>query len=80
MPPPGGEALAPEIGIDDFAKVDLRIAKIVDCAAVPGSDKLLRFLPANAPRCQQARILVAGEERDRILDAGRRRKIKACHK
>ncbi len=43
LPPPGGEALAPEIGIDDFARVDLRIARIVDCAAVEGSDKLLRL-------------------------------------
>lgn len=37
------EALAPEIKIDDFAKVDLRIAKIVNCEAVEGSDKLLRL-------------------------------------
>ena len=42
-PPPGGELLAAEIGIDDFAKVDLRIAKIVACEAVEGSDKLLRL-------------------------------------
>jgi methionyl-tRNA synthetase len=42
-PPPGGEALAAEIKIDDFAKVDLRIAKIVDCGHVEGSDKLLRL-------------------------------------
>ncbi|HJV96908.1 MAG TPA: methionine--tRNA ligase subunit beta, partial [Albitalea sp.] len=40
---PGGEALAPEIAIDDFAKVDLRIARIVECARVDGSDKLLRL-------------------------------------
>ncbi|MBN8557144.1 MAG: methionine--tRNA ligase [Proteobacteria bacterium] len=40
---PGGEALAPTISIDDFAKVDLRIARIVDCAAVEGSTKLLRL-------------------------------------
>ena len=40
---PGGEAVAPEIRIDDFAKVDLRIAKIVDAALVEGSDKLLRL-------------------------------------
>ncbi|WP_418316637.1 methionine--tRNA ligase [Piscinibacter sakaiensis] len=40
---PGGEDLAPEIKIDDFGKVDLRIAKIVDCEAVEGSDKLLRL-------------------------------------
>src|SRR3989339_7946 len=40
---PGGEALAPTIGIDDFAKIDLRIAKIVDCQAVAGSTKLLQL-------------------------------------
>ncbi len=43
LPPPGGEALAPEIKVDDFAKVDLRIARIVDCALVDGSTKLLRL-------------------------------------
>ena len=40
---PGGEQLAPEITIDDFAKIDLRIAKIVNCEAVEGSTKLLRL-------------------------------------
>ena len=40
---PGGEALAPTITIDDFAKIDLRIAKIVNCEAVEGSVKLLRL-------------------------------------
>jgi methionyl-tRNA synthetase len=40
---PGGEALAPEIKIDDFTKVDLRIAKIVKAEHVEGSDKLLRL-------------------------------------
>lgn len=40
---PGGEALAETITIDDFAKVDLRIAKIVNCEAVEGSTKLLRL-------------------------------------
>jgi methionyl-tRNA synthetase len=40
---PGGEALAPTIGIDDFAKIDLRIAAIVNCEAVDGSTKLLRL-------------------------------------
>ncbi|ANH68513.1 methionine--tRNA ligase [Mitsuaria sp. 7] len=40
---PGGEELAPEIKIDDFAKVDLRIAKIVKAELVDGSDKLLRL-------------------------------------
>ena len=37
------EPIAPEIKIDDFAKVDLRIAKIVNCEHVEGSDKLLRL-------------------------------------
>jgi methionyl-tRNA synthetase len=40
---PGGEAIAETITIDDFAKVDLRIAKIVQCEAVEGSTKLLRL-------------------------------------
>jgi methionyl-tRNA synthetase len=37
------EPLAAEIKIDDFVKVDLRIAKIVNCEHVEGSDKLLRL-------------------------------------
>ena len=41
---PGGEAIASTITIDDFAKVDLRIAKIVECSAVEGSTKLLRLM------------------------------------
>ena len=40
---PGGEEIAPVITIDDFAKIDLRIAKIVHCEAVEGSTKLLRL-------------------------------------
>lgn len=40
---PGGEELAPIITIDDFAKIDLRIAKIVECKAVEGSTKLLQL-------------------------------------
>ena len=40
---PGGEDIAPEIKIDDFSKLDLRIAKILACEAVAGSDKLLRL-------------------------------------
>ncbi len=40
---PGGEAIAPTIGIDDFAKIDLRVALIVDCQPVEGSTKLLRL-------------------------------------
>ena len=40
---PGGEDIAPTISIDDFAKIDLRIAQIVKCEAVEGSTKLLRL-------------------------------------
>jgi methionyl-tRNA synthetase len=31
------------VSIDDFAKLDLRVAKVLVCEAVEGSDKLLRF-------------------------------------
>jgi methionyl-tRNA synthetase C-terminal region/beta chain len=40
---PGGEEIAPTITIDDFAKIDLRIARIVECKAVEGSKKLLQL-------------------------------------
>ena len=39
----GNEPLAAEITIDDFSKIDLRIAMIVECEVVDGSDKLLRL-------------------------------------
>ncbi|MFT4247587.1 MAG: methionine--tRNA ligase [Pseudomonas sp.] len=32
------------VGIDDFARLDLRIGKVLECGFVDGSDKLLRFL------------------------------------
>jgi methionyl-tRNA synthetase len=32
-----------EIAIDDFAKIDLRVAKVVACERVPKSDKLLKL-------------------------------------
>ncbi|MBA3598440.1 MAG: methionine--tRNA ligase [Methylibium sp.] len=40
---PGGEALAPTIAIEDFARIDLRLALIVDAARVEGSTKLLKL-------------------------------------
>ncbi|HAX18804.1 MAG TPA: methionine--tRNA ligase [Hydrogenophaga sp.] len=40
---PGGEPIADTISIDDFSKIDLRIALIVNCEAVEGSTKLLRL-------------------------------------
>ena len=51
---PGGEALADEIKIDDFAKIDLRVAKIVHAEIVTGSDKLLKLtLDAGEGRTRQ---------------------------
>ncbi|WP_077001109.1 methionine--tRNA ligase [Variovorax sp. KK3] len=55
---PGGEGIAPTITIDDFAKIDLRIAKIVDCQKVEGSTKLLHL------------TLDAGEGRTRNVFSG----------
>jgi methionyl-tRNA synthetase len=36
-PLPGGAAIAESITIDDFAKLDLRVARIVDASHVEGS-------------------------------------------
>src|SRR5690606_37965343 len=43
QPAPGGEPIADTIDIKDFAKIDLRIARIVAAEEVEGSDKLLRL-------------------------------------
>ena len=40
---PGGEAIAAQVNADEFFKVDLRIARIVNAEAVEGSTKLLRL-------------------------------------
>ncbi|ENP8455890.1 methionine--tRNA ligase [Photobacterium damselae] len=37
------EPIEPEIEFDNFAKIDLRIAKIISCESVPKADKLLKF-------------------------------------
>jgi methionyl-tRNA synthetase len=55
---PGGTPVAATVNIDDFGKVDLRIAKIVDARQVDGSDKLLQL------------TLDAGEGRHRTVFAG----------
>jgi len=55
---PGGEALAAPISIDEFAKVDLRIALIVACEKVAGSTKLLKL------------TLDVGEARPRTVFSG----------
>ena len=38
-----GEPIKPECTIDDFTKIDLRIAKIISAEPVEGADKLLRL-------------------------------------
>src|SRR6185436_17556125 len=40
----GGSPLAPQITIDDFVKIDLRVATIVEAEKVKGADKLLRLI------------------------------------
>ena len=55
---PGGTPIAETITIDDFGKVDLRIAKIIAAEYVEGSDKLLRL------------TLDAGEGRTRNVFSG----------
>ena len=41
--PPADMPVADQISIDDFSRVDLRIARIVDASHVEGADKLLRL-------------------------------------
>ena len=59
-----GAAGPPEITIDEFAKVDLRIARIVSAEQVVGADKLIRL------------TLDLGEARQRTVFAG----IKSAYK
>lgn len=40
---PNFEAVAETCSFDDFMKVDLRVAKVLNCEAVEGSTKLLKF-------------------------------------
>jgi methionyl-tRNA synthetase len=42
-PPADSAGTSATISIDDFARLDLRIGKVLECALVEGSDKLLRF-------------------------------------
>ena len=53
-----GKDKGPHISIDDFMKVDLRIARIVDAGHVEGADKLVRL------------SLDIGEEKPRQVFAG----------
>jgi methionyl-tRNA synthetase len=51
-------ALAPVITIDDFAKVDLRVAVVLAAEKVQGADKLLKLTIDVAER--EPRTIVAG--------------------
>ena len=42
--PEAGETLEAEVSIDDFARIDLRIARIEDARHVEGADKLLQLV------------------------------------
>ena len=57
-PAPGGEPVATQIDIGDFAKVDLRIARITAAERVAGSTKLLKL------------SLDVGEGRERTVFSG----------
>lgn len=57
-PPAGVPPLAPGITIDDFAKVDMRVAKVLAAEKVPGADKLLKLTIDVAER--EPRTIVAG--------------------
>jgi methionyl-tRNA synthetase len=57
-PLPGGAPIGETATIDDFAKLDLRVARIVNAEAIDGSDKLLRL------------TLDVGEGRHRTVFAG----------
>jgi methionyl-tRNA synthetase len=57
-PPAGVPTLAPVITIDDFAKVDLRVAVVLAAEKVQGADKLLKLTIDVAER--EPRTIVAG--------------------
>ncbi len=42
--PAGVEAFKPECTIDDFAKIDLRVARVISAERVTGADRLLRLV------------------------------------
>lgn len=52
------EEVSPEIGIEDFLKVDLRVAKIIEASEVEGAKKLLKLM------------LDIGEEKPRQVFSG----------
>ncbi len=51
------EPVAPEVTMDDFAKLDLRVVKVLECSKVPKTDKLLQF---KLQLGQEERTVVSG--------------------
>jgi len=54
---PKAEISAPEISIDEFGKVDLRVARVLECEKVQGADRLLKL---KVKIGEETRQLVAG--------------------
>ena len=42
-PAPAAKPVLPDVSIDEFAKCDMRVCKVLSCEAVKKSDKLLKF-------------------------------------
>jgi methionyl-tRNA synthetase len=57
-PPSDGASATPTISIDDFSKIDLRVARIIAAEHVAGADKLIKL------------TLDVGEEKPRTVFAG----------
>jgi methionyl-tRNA synthetase len=55
-----------EITIEDFAKVDLRVAKVVEAHAIEGADRLLRLVVDLGGETRQ---LVAGIKKSYLPDS-----------
>jgi methionyl-tRNA synthetase len=51
--PAAAPAVAANVGIEDFAKLDLRIGTVLECGFIDGSDKLLRFVLDAGPLGQR---------------------------
>jgi methionyl-tRNA synthetase len=64
--PEGISPLAPTITIDDFAKIDLRVARVLAAERVEGADKLLKLTIDVAEK--EPRTLVAGIAKDYAPD------------
>ncbi len=48
------------ISFEDFKKIDLRIAKILEAEKVPGSDKLIKLQLSLSDKEEETRQIVAG--------------------